>query len=259
MIELPDFAAFAATLNDPRFAAAVAVALLAGAVRGFSGFGSAMIYVPLIAAVYAPRIATVSFVLMDFVCVAPFALRAVRLAQWREVLPAFFAAMLTVPLGTFTQQAVDPVLLRWGMALFVLGFVALLVSGWRYPFKPSTQAAVGAGALSGFTGGAAQMGGPPLILYWLGSPTAAVTVRANLLVYLVILAITLMANYAWQDLATARPIALAVLLWPVYIPALFLGARWFRGASDLGYRRVAYGIVALAALASMPVFDRILH
>ena len=69
----------------------------------------------------------------------------------------------------------------------MLGFVALLASGWRYPFKPSMPAAIGAGALSGFTGGAAQLGGPPLILYWLGSPTAAATVRANLLVFLVML------------------------------------------------------------------------
>jgi uncharacterized membrane protein YfcA len=256
---LPHLTDFAATVHDPRFAAAVGVALLAGAVRGFSGFGSALIYVPLLAAIYSPIFATVSFVLLDYICVTPFALRAMRDVHWREVLPAFLAALLTVPLGTYTQQAVDPVWLRWGIALFVLGFVALLAAGWRYPFKPSMRAAIGAGVLSGFTGGAAQLGGPPLILYWLGNPTAAATVRANLLVYLVLLGITLMVNYAWHGLMTARPIALAVLLWPVYIVALVAGTRWFRGASETGYRRIAYVIVTLAALASMPVFDRFLH
>jgi uncharacterized membrane protein YfcA len=259
VIELPDSAAFAGTLSDPRFLAAAAIAVLAGLVRGFSGFGSALIYVPLIAAVFSPRIATVSFVLLDYICVTPFALRAVRQVHWREVLPAFLAAVLTVPLGTLTQQAVDPVLLRWGIALFVLAFVTLLAAGWRYPFKPSMPAAVGAGVLSGFTGGAAQLGGPPLILYWLGNPTAAATVRANLLVYLVMLGLTLMANYAWHGLMTAQPIALAVLLWPGYIVALVVGTRWFRGASESGYRRIAYVIVALAALASLPVFDKFLH
>ena len=34
---------------------------------------------------------------------------------------------------------------------------------------------------------------------------------------------------------------------------------WFRGTSDVNYRRVDYVIVALAALVSMPVFDKILH
>jgi uncharacterized membrane protein YfcA len=259
VIELPDSATFAALLSEPRFWAAAGIAVIGGAVRGFSGFGSALIYVPLIAAVFSPRVATCSFVLLDFVCVVPFAARALPHVHWREVLPAYIAAALTVPLGTLTQQAVDPIVLRWGMALLVLGFVAALASGWRYPFKPSAPAAIGAGALSGFTGGAAQLGGPPIILYWLGGASAASVVRTNLLVYLAMLALTLMANYAWHGLMTAQPIALAVSLWPVYIVALVAGTRWFRGASETGYRRIAYVIVALAAFASMPVFDSVLH
>src|SRR5690606_6239029 len=120
------------------------IAALAGVVRGFSGFGSALIYVPLISAVYEPRIATVSFALMDYVCVLPYALRAIPQARWREVAPAFGAALLTVPLGTMTQNAADPLVLRWGMAAFVLAFVLLIAVGWRYPWKPSALAASGA-------------------------------------------------------------------------------------------------------------------
>ncbi len=259
MIQLPDLATLAATLHDGRFVGAVVVAILAGVVRGFSGFGSALIYVPLMAALYEPRMATVSFVLMDYVCVAPYAVRALPKAQWRQVLPAFAASLLTVPLGTMVQNDVDPVPLRWGMAAFVLTFVVLLSSGWRYPFKPSAPAAACAGALSGFAGGAVQMGGPPVILYWLGSPSGATVIRSSLLVFLVMLGFTLLANYVWHGLMTAPPIALAMLLWPAYILALAVGARWFRGASDVHYRRVAYVIVAAAALASMPIFDKILH
>lgn len=259
MIDLPHLATFSATLHDTRFVAAAVVAVLAGVVRGFSGFGSALIYVPLIAAIYEPRIATVSFVLMDYICVAPYAARSFPRARWREVLPAFIAALLTVPLGTMAQNSLDPVILRWGMAVFVLTFVVLLAAGWRYPWKPSTAAAVGAGALSGFAGGAAQISGPPIILYWLGSPSGAGDVRANLLVFLIMLGMVLLINYMWHGLMTATPIALAVLLWPVYILALAVGARWFKGTSDANYRRVAYLIVAAAALASLPVFDRILH
>jgi uncharacterized membrane protein YfcA len=259
LIQLPDTAAFAAILSDGRFAAAVVIAVLAGVVRGFSGFGSALIYVPLIAAAYEPRIATVSFVLMDFTCVAPFAPRSFAQCRWRELLPAYGAAVLTVPLGTLMQSAVDPVTLRWGMAGFVLVFLPLLVAGWRYPWKAGAPAAISAGALSGFAGGAAQLGGPPVILYWLGNSGSAAFVRDNLMVYLVLLSMTLLANYAWQGLMTAQPIALAVMLWPVYIVALLAGASWFRGVSDQHYRWAAYIIVALTAIVSMPIFDGLLH
>ncbi len=259
MIQLPDNATFLAVLYDSGFVAAAVVALTAGVVRGFSGFGAALIYVPLTAAIYTPQVAVASFVLIDFTCVVPYAVRAFRECHWREVLPAFAAGFVLVPLGTLTQAALSPVVLRWGMAMLVLGFVALLASGWRYPFKPSTPAAIGAGALSGFFGGAAQLAGPPMIIYWLSSANGAAHVRANMLVYLMLLALTLMGNYAWHGLMTAQTIALSVMLWPVYIVALWLGARLFRGASDLTYRRIAYAIVAIAAFASLPVLDRFLH
>ena len=51
----PDSALFTEAVHDPRFFIALAIAILAGAVRGFSGFGSAQIYIPLIAAVYSPE------------------------------------------------------------------------------------------------------------------------------------------------------------------------------------------------------------
>jgi uncharacterized membrane protein YfcA len=255
LIDFPDFSTFAAAFGDRRFFAAAAVAALAGVVRGFSGFGSALIYVPLAAAIYDPRLSTVSYILMDYPCVLPFVLRAFAQCQWRDILPATVAASIAVPLGTLVQKHSDPVLLRWAMAALVLLFLILIVTGWRYRGKPSVPAAAVAGFVSGFAGGAAQMSGPPMILYWVGSPRAAQIVRANLLVFFLLLGTVLIVSYASQGLMTAEPVALAVLLWPVYLIALVIGARWFRGASDLSYRRIAYGIVAVAALISMPVFD----
>jgi uncharacterized protein len=40
---------------------------------------------------------------------------------------------------------------------------------------------------------------------------------------------------------------------------MWLGSRIFRFASERIYRRIAYGIIAAAALASMPLFDRLLR
>ncbi len=255
LIDFPTIADFTAALGDPRIFLAVGIAILAGVVRGFSGFGSALIFVPPMMAVYGPGVATVSYVVIDLVCVMPFAVRAVPEASWREVLPAFIAAAIAIPLGTMTQVVVDPAILRWGMCLFVLSFVAILVSGWRYHAKPNAIAAVGAGLVSGFAGGATQMSGPPMILYWLGGQSSAPNVRANLLVYLTMVGLALFLNYAMHGLMTANVVAHAILLWPVYILSLTFGARWFRGTSDQFYRRIAYGIVAAVAIVSLPLFD----
>ena len=86
MIDLPDSATFAAIVSERRFIAAVTIAALSGVVRGFSGFGSAMIYMPLVAAVYDPRVAAITLLLVDLVGSTPFAIR-IRSCVAREVLP----------------------------------------------------------------------------------------------------------------------------------------------------------------------------
>jgi hypothetical protein len=76
VIDLPDIPALSAALADRRFIAAIAVAALSGFVRGFSGFGSALIYIPLIAAVYEPRIAAPTLLLIDLCGCIPFTIRS---------------------------------------------------------------------------------------------------------------------------------------------------------------------------------------
>ena len=97
MIDLPNSETFAAALAEPRVFAAMAVAALAGLVRGFSGFGGAMIYMPLIAAIYDPRIAAVTILVVDFVSATPFAIPEVRRCTWREVGPLSIALAAGLP------------------------------------------------------------------------------------------------------------------------------------------------------------------
>src|SRR5205085_103356 len=94
----------------------------------------------------------------------------------------------------------------------------------------------------------------PLIAYWL-STARPITVRANLLVYFQIVGIVMIASYAWYGVFDAYGLALSLLLGPVFFVAMALGAYGFRGSSDNLYRAIAYVIVAIAALVSLPLFD----
>ena len=235
MIEFPDSATFAAILADRRFIAALAIATISGVVRGFSGFGSALIYMPLISAVYDPRIAAVTLLLVDFTCSSPFAIAEVRRCTWREVIPISIAMAVTVPLGTYLLVVLDPIVLRWAIAVVVFSLVIVLMSGWRYRGPSTLPITTGVGFIAGIGAGAAQVAGPPVILYWLSRGNNAATLRAN------------------------RPIALAMLFGPTYVAGVAIGSRSFRSASDRLYRNVAYAICLLAALLSLPLLDPILR
>jgi uncharacterized membrane protein YfcA len=255
---LPTLDTFATLAADPRFPLALGVAALSGVVRGFSGFGSAMIYIPLIAAFYGPRTAAATLVLMDFISALLPAFDARRQANWTDVLPIGATSILCVPLGTMILLAADPAILRWIISVGILVLLAVLVTGWRYRGPQTLPLKVGIGAVSGVGSGAANAGGPPVIIYWLSTAMPAV-MRANLLVYFQINGAAMIASFLLQGVFNAEILALALILGPTFGIALAIGAYFFRGASDTLYRNVAYAIVALSATVGVPVFDGILR
>lgn len=259
MIDLPDTSTFAAVVSDGRIWAAIAVALISGVVRGFSGFGSALIYIPLMSAIYDPRIAAATFLLIDFTTGIALALSVWRVAYWREVLPLAAAAVLSTQLGTLILQHADPTALRWGISIVVGMVVVVLASGWRYHGQPRLAVTVAVGLMAGIIGGAAQMSGPPIIVYWLGSMHEAAVLRANFATYFSLFAAGSMVTYLVHGLLTAAVIALALILGPLHFIAIWLGARFFHLASDTTYRRIAYVIIAVAAIVAMPLLDRLVR
>jgi uncharacterized membrane protein YfcA len=251
----PDSATFAVVIADPRFPLAVAISALAGLVRGFSGFGSALVYVPLMSALYGPRIAAPSMMVIDVLTAVTFVPTVWRQAVWREVLPLTASALLAAQFGSLILKYADPLWLRWFITGLVLAVVAVLGSGWRYHGRPVLIVTLAVGALSGLLGSAVQMAGPPVIVYWLGSASDAMIVRANFIAYFATLACGLGVTYWIKGLLTADATALALLIGPLQIIGQYAGARLFHLASDRTYRVIAYGVILAAALVSMPLLD----
>lgn len=252
---LPDSTVFAAVLADPRVYVVIGIALITGLVRGFSGFGSALIYIPLTSAVFGPQMAAVTFVMMDLITAFPF-LRAVGpRAAWREVLPLAAAAACGVQAGTLVLRFADPINLRWAVCVFVALVVVVLASGWRYHNRPTLWLTLGVGLLSGMIGGAAQISGPPVIVYWLGGIHAPDVLRANFLWYFTLFNVAATITYAWYGLITAQALAIMVLITPVCVFGMWFGSKLFPYASERTYRRIAYAIVAFSAIAGLPLWD----
>jgi uncharacterized membrane protein YfcA len=252
---LRDLPALAALLHDGRFIAAVVIAVVAGLVRGFSGFGSALIYMPLISALYGPRVAAPTLLLIDTICSVPFTFHAAPQCNPREVAWVSLAGFIFLPIGVTALVYVDAIVLRWFIVVLVLVALVALIAGWRYHGKPTVPASLATGAFAGFGGGAVQIAAPPLLIFWLSGANKAATVRANIMVYFLPQAVLAMAMYYWNALFTGETITLAILLGLPFALAMSVGVYSFHGSSEALYRRVAYVIIAFAGIVSMPVFD----
>ena len=244
---------------DASFAVAVLAALVAGLVRGFSGFGGALIFMPVVGALYSPRIAAPTFLILDFILTLPMSLRAIPACRWPIVLPTAIAAMVTAPVGAYLLAAGDPVTLRWAICGVVVLLLALLASGWRYHGEPKTGASLGVGGVAGLLGGIGQISGPPVIAFWVSGRHPAHMIRANMFVFFMVISLSSAAAYLWNGLFTPEIAWLIVVLIPTYALALYAGSHVFGRYAGRGYRSLAYAIIALAAITSVPALDGILR
>lgn len=241
-------------LAEPLFWVAALAAFLAAIIRGFSGFGAGLVFMPVGAACFGPKVAAGILMVIDTVLILPFVARAVRIVDWREILPLGLAAMLTVPVGTLVLLRVDPVPLRWGLSLAIIASVGVLAAGWRYRGRTRVWLSGIVGATAGFMSGAAQIPGPPVLIYWLGRDVVSATMRANAIVFFCFT--TLVAGIAFLigGIFTADVMARSLVLFPVYAVGIFIGGRLFGLASEATYRRIAYASILFVAVASLPVF-----
>jgi uncharacterized protein len=234
-----------------------AAALIAGLARGFSGFGGALIFTPLASALVGPRVAAPILFLIDAVAAAPLIPNAWRNAQRGTVATMALGALVGTPLGAFVLLHADPTAIRWGLCVVVLAMLALLVSGWRYRRAPSAPVTIGVGAVAGFLSGFAQVGGPPVVAYWLGGTIPAATVRANIILFFAVTTVMTAVTYTAGGVLTANVFVLSLAVGPLYALGLWLGTHMFSRANEQTFRRACYVLIAAAAVISLPLWDRL--
>lgn len=231
------------------------VAFLGGLSRGFSGFGAALIFIPLASAAVGPRLAAPILLMVDAVGALPMLPWAWRHAERRAVFTMSLGAAFAIPLGALALTGLDPVALRWGISFTILLLLALLVSGWRYSGRPHWAATVAVGGVSGFLSGAAQIGGPPAVAFWMGRAAAsAADLRANIVLFFACGTVYSAITFSVAGLFNTRAALLALTTAPAYLAGTMLGMRMFTLASQAVFRRVCYVLIAAAATIGLPVF-----
>jgi uncharacterized membrane protein YfcA len=236
-----------------------AIAFISGTARGFSGFGSALIFMPLASSLASPRLIAALLLVIDFVGALPLLPNAWRQADRKATAVIVVGALIGVPIGTWLLTRLDPVTTRWIISGFVAALLLLLLSGWRYRGKDHVPLSIGIGALSGFCSGLAQTGGPPIVGYWLGRPVVSHIARANIVLFFAASDFFSVVSYASTGLINRDALLLSLLVGPVYALGIRAGSLLFGRASEAVFRGICYTLIALAVIFGLPALDGVLR
>ncbi len=229
-------------------AVAAAAMLLAGFLRGFVGFGAALVIIMVLSVLFGPIAAVPISNLTGVPSMIQLMPNAIRFSERRFVVPFALATFVAAPLGTWILVSVDPELMKIAISLFVLAMVVMLYRGWRMSTGTGYVSLLGAGAAAGLVQGAAGIGGPPAVTVALSRPGTAQQQRANVIGAVNALSLCSLAPLWYYGLFTRDVVLISIVLVPLYMLATWIGARFF---SHGGHRH--YRMAALLTLAVMGV------
>lgn len=233
-------------LADWRLLAAVLATAVAGLMRGYSGFGTAVILAPVYSLLWGPRAGVPVMLLMELLVSLQLLPGAIKDAEKRVVLPLGGAAAVATPFGAWILLTADGEALRRFIGGFVLVFGLLLMSGWRYHGSRPLPLNIAVGTMAGLLKGSTGMSGPPVILYLLAGLEEAKRHRANLILFFATIAVVSVIPPVLGGLVDLPVwVRLAVLL-PVMGISVPIGARLFRVVPDRLYRPFAMGVLLAA-------------
>lgn len=229
-------------------------AVLAGLVRGFSGFGTGLVFVPFAAEVFSPIWVLIVLMTMDLLGPIPAVPRALRDGHPRDVLRLGAGALIGLPIGLWVLTSISQTSFRVVIAVVILVLLVLLVTGVRYRGVLGPRLVLGTGLLGGLMGGAVLLPGPPVILLYMARDLPVAAIRANIFLYLFLADILMVALLVLRGLLELQPILVGLVVMPAYLVSILIGTAIFDPGRGSVYRWVAYGIIAGSALRGLPIW-----
>lgn len=241
----------ASTFVDGRFVAMMLVVFVAGIVRGFTGFGSALLAVPALAVIYGPVQAVVIEVLIEIPVCLGLLPTAFRHAERRTIVPMLIMFMIFVPVGAILLTVVNPDLLKIVISFFVLLAVALM---WQQPriaglISPKMNYAVG--ALSGATQGLTGMAGPLFATAIIARGENSNGTRANISSLACGIILFSVVSFGFFGLITAELAFYAFLACPGILLGVWIGSRLFHKYGGPKLREVILCFLAITAVFTL--------
>nr|WP_272214099.1 sulfite exporter TauE/SafE family protein [Marinicella sp. W31]MDC2876237.1 sulfite exporter TauE/SafE family protein [Marinicella sp. W31] len=219
--------------------------------RGFSGFGMALVAMPLLILLVPPTVAILALMIVQIV-LSSFDMReCFGFADRQAVGILAVAALFGTPVGLIAIGFVP----LW-LAQIIIGVIAgaaAVALFFRFSLKAELGVArTGAvGFFAGLFGGLAAAPGPPVVAYFLAREVAPRQKRASMILLFAIMAVFALLTAAIRGTLSLDIVLLGLFSSPFCYAGSALGAACFRRGSDDGYRILALAAMEFSALFSI--------
>lgn len=228
--------------------ALAAAAFAGGLVRGWTGFGGALIMAPCCAVLINPKDTAEIIILVNVLAGLQGFRRCLPSVHWRKVLPlAAVSIVFTAVFGRLLEGATSTTNRRViGIAIVVLAVLQL--TGWKWRHQGGGIPTFFAGLFGGALTAVAGVPGPPAVLYFGGSARESQTFRANLLSYFVLLYAFSAVVLGFEGRSSRHGFLLSLLISPLYYLGSFSGERLYHRMPGVRFDRIVAIVLAASGI-----------
>jgi uncharacterized protein len=209
------------------FALACAMTFSAALIRGLTGFGMAIILVPLLGMIMRPDEAVVLAIVLQLL-IGPVGFKKIfRDSDRPSVTTIAIAAVVTTPIGVWLLAQTPADVARVLIAAIAGGAFILVVATRKAIARPSRPASLVAGAAAGVLTGFAAMPGPPVVPYYVREAFSPVTARASMMAVFFATALAGTASVWMLGMLPWRLVILGLLLFVPMVIGNAIGGKGF--------------------------------
>ncbi len=227
------------------------VALLAGCVRGFAGFGLSAVAMACLVLILPPvELIPILYVLEGSASLAMFR-GGIRDADMSHVWPLAIGSFLGVPLGLLATTTVSPDASKLVAVLVILTLTSLQFFRSMPASLSSTPGRYVVGTTAGIVTGLASVGGMVVALYVLASRAPVSQMRAALTMFLFIGMFTSLGHMLLFEVMTETAFVRGAILTPITLAGVFLGTWAFKPTWQVHYRTLCLLLLVTICMASL--------
>ena len=226
-----------------------ALAVVAGGfLRGFTGFGSALAIIPVLALVFGPKAAVAMHAIMELPVIVHLIWTAIGKAARETVGPMILALLVGTPIGAIALAVADPNVMRLVISVMVLAMVGVIAGRERLTIFRGRRGAVLAGAAGGLIQGATGVGGPPIAAALLARGDAPTMARANIALVMSVMIGVSIGVFAAYGLVDRQVLVVGALAAPLCLAATMAGSFAFVRAGGRGHRGMALAVISVTGV-----------
>lgn len=224
--------------------------LVAGFVRGYSGFGFSALLIAAASLVTNPLNFVAVVVILEMLMSVQAAKGAGPSVDWRRVGWLLGGAAIGLPVGLWILTGVNENTARAVISAYILLMCVILFLGWRLRAEVRGAANGLAGVISGLAN-APGMGGLPVAAFFAAQPMPSAVFRATLIAYFPLLDLYSAPLYWMAGLVSMDTFWAGLIALPLTLVGNWLGGRHFFGTDPQDFRRFALLLLAGLALLGL--------